>query len=135
MIGHEVDSIEDDGNNINDIEEDTILYTGTHDNDTSIGWYESLKEKLSINEIDGLKNVLNSYSKRINWSMIEYSFQSRATTVIVPVQDILGLGSDARMNTPGTISEKNWSWRMTGSELDDTMLRKMRHITEKAHRA
>tara|TARA_B100001758_G_scaffold39392_1_gene30550 strand:+ start:9241 stop:10743 length:1503 start_codon:yes stop_codon:yes gene_type:complete len=123
-----------DGNNINDIEEDTILYTGTHDNDTSIGWYKSLKEKLSINEIDGLKNVLNSYSKRINWSMIEYSFQSRATTVIVPVQDILGLGSDARMNTPGTISEKNWSWRMTGSELDDTMLRKMRHITEKAHR-
>ena len=71
----------------------------------------------------------------MNWSMIEYSFQARAKTVIVPVQDILGLGSDSRMNTPGTISENNWSWRMDSSELKDTMLRKMRDITKEANRA
>ena len=124
-----------DGDSINNIEEDTVLYTGTHDNDTSVGWFESLNDKLSSDEINDLKSILNLDSKSMNWSMIEYSFRSRAKTVIVPVQDILGLGSDSRMNTPGTISEKNWSWRMNGSELKDTILRKMRDITEKAHRA
>ena len=124
-----------DGDSINNIEEDTVLYTGTHDNDTSVGWFESLNDKLSSDEINDLKSILNLDSKSMNWSMIEYSFRSRAKTVIVPVQDILGLGSDSRMNTPGTISEKNWSWRMNSSELKDTMLRKMRDITEKAHRA
>ena len=124
-----------DGDSIDNIEENTVLYTGTHDNDTSIGWFESLNNKLSIDEINDLKNILNSDSKGMNWSMIEYSFQARAKTVIVPVQDILGLGSDSRMNTPGTISENNWSWRMDGSELKDTMLRKMRDITEEANRA
>ena len=124
-----------DGDSIDNIEENTVLYTGTHDNDTSIGWFESLNNKLSIDEINDLKNILNSDSKGMNWSMIEYSFQARAKTVIVPVQDILGLGSDSRMNTPGTISENNWSWRMDSSELKDTMLRKMRDITEEANRA
>ena len=124
-----------DGYNINNIEKDTVLYTGTHDNDTSVGWFESLNDKLLSDEINDLKSILKSDSKGMNWSMIEYSFQSRATTVIVPVQDILGLGSDSRMNTPGTISENNWSWRMNGSELKDTMLKKMKDITEKAHRA
>ena len=124
-----------DGDSIDNIEENTVLYTGTHDNDTSIGWFESLNNKLSSDEINDLKNILNSDAKGMNWSMIEYSFQARAKTVIVPVQDILGLGSDSRMNTPGTISENNWSWRMDGSELKDTMLRKMRDITEEANRA
>ena len=124
-----------DGDSIDNIEENTVLYTGTHDNDTSVGWFESLNNKLSSDEINDLKNILNSDSKGMNWSMIEYSFQARAKTVIVPVQDILGLGSDSRMNTPGTISENNWSWRMDSSELKDTMLRKMRDITEEANRA
>jgi 4-alpha-glucanotransferase len=117
------------------MEENTVLYTGTHDNDTSIGWYESLNDKLSKNEIDTLKNVLKSDLKEVNWHMIEYSLQSRAMTVIVPIQDILGLGSDARMNTPGTINDKNWSWRMNGSELKNSMMEKMKNITEKANRA
>tara|TARA_B100000902_G_scaffold18861_1_gene22642 strand:- start:2451 stop:3911 length:1461 start_codon:yes stop_codon:yes gene_type:complete len=121
--------------NLRDMEENTVLYTGTHDNDTSIGWYESLNDKLSKNEIDTLKNVLKSDLKEVNWHMIEYSLQSRAMTVIVPIQDILGLGSDARMNTPGTINDKNWSWRMNGSELKNSMMEKMKNITEKANRA
>lgn len=121
--------------NLRDMEENTVLYTGTHDNDTSIGWYESLHDKLSKNEIDTLKNVLKSDLKEVNWHMIEYSLQSRAMTVIVPIQDILGLGSDARMNTPGTINDKNWSWRMNGSELKNSMMEKMKNITEKANRA
>ena len=121
--------------NLRDMEENTVLYTGTHDNDTSIGWYESLNDKLSKNEIDTLKNVLKSDLKEVNWHMIEYSLQSRAMTVIVPIQDILGLGSDARMNTPGTINDKNWSWRMNGSELKNSMMEKMKNITEKANRS
>ena len=121
--------------NLRDMEENTVLYTGTHDNDTSIGWYESLNDKLSKNEIDTLKNVLKSDLKEVNWHMIEYSLQSRAMTVIVPIQDILGLGSDARMNTPGTINDENWSWRMNGNELKNSMMEKMKNITEKANRA
>ena len=121
--------------NLRDMEENTVLYTGTHDNDTSIGWYESLNDKLSKNEIDTLKNVLKSDLKEVNWHMIEYSLQSRAMTVIVPIQDILGLGSDSRMNTPGTINDENWSWRMNGNELKNSMMEKMKNITEKANRA
>ena len=117
------------------MEENTVLYTGTHDNDTSIGWYGSLNEKLTESEIDLLKNILELSSKEVNWSMIEYSFQSPATTVIVPIQDILGLGSDARMNTPGTISNRNWSWRMAPDELKDFMIKKVENITQRTNRA
>ena len=122
-------------NDLKDMEENTVLYTGTHDNDTSIGWYGSLNEKLTESEIDLLKNILELSSKEVNWSMIEYSFQSPATTVIVPIQDILGLGSDARMNTPGTISNRNWSWRMAADELKDFMIKKVENITQRTNRA
>ena len=122
-------------NDLKDMEENTVLYTGTHDNDTSIGWYGSLNEKLTESEIDLLKNILELSSKEVNWSMIEYSFQSPATTVIVPIQDILGLGSDARMNTPGTISNRNWSWRMAPDELKDFMMKKVKNITQRTNRA
>ena len=122
-------------NDLKDMEENTVLYTGTHDNDTSIGWYGSLNEKLTESEIDLLKNILELSSKEVNWSMIEYSFQSPATTVIVPIQDILGLGSDARMNTPGTISNRNWSWRMAPDELKDFMMKKVENITQRTNRA
>jgi len=122
-------------NDLKDLEENTVLYTGTHDNDTSIGWYGSLNEKLTESEIDLLKNILELSSKEVNWSMIEYSFQSPVTTVIVPIQDILGLGSDARMNTPGTISNRNWSWRMAPDELKDFMMKKLKNITQRTNRA
>ena len=116
------------------LKENTVLYTGTHDNDTSVGWYNSLRKESSKGKIDSVKNILDLDSKEVNWSMIEYSLQSKALTVMVPLQDILGLGSEARMNTPGTVSDKNWSWRMTTNNLNDSMVERMKKITKKANR-
>ena len=119
---------------LSDIQENTVLYTGTHDNDTSIGWYNSLNGQLPQDKMDKVKNILNLNSKEVNWAMIEYAFQSRALNVMVPVQDLLGLGSEARMNTPGTISDQNWTWRMTQNDLKDSIMHKMKTITQKANR-
>ena len=66
--------------------------------------------------------------------MIEYSLQSRAMMVMIPVQDLLGLGSESRMNTPGTISDQNWSWRMEPDLLKDSLIKKMKLITKEAKR-
>ena len=123
-----------DENPLAHIQKNTVLYTGTHDNDTSIGWFRSLEDELSKDEINNIREQLDLYSKEVNWSMIEYSFLSKAQTVIVPIQDLLGLGSEARMNTPGTISDTNWSWRMSASVLTDSMKEKMKKITKKAKR-
>ena len=82
----------------------TVLYTGTHDNDTIFGWYDHIRKNFSKKELETVKRILNIDSKEVNWSMIEYSLHSNAYLVIVPIQDILGLGSNARMNKPGTVS-------------------------------
>ena len=66
--------------------------------------------------------------------MIEYSLQSKAMMVMIPVQDLLGLGSDSRMNTPGTISDQNLSWRMEPDLLKDLFINKMKLITKEAKR-
>ena len=66
--------------------------------------------------------------------MIEYSLQSEAMMVMIPVQDLLGLGSEARMNTPGTISDQNWSWRMEPDLIKDILIKKMKLITKEAKR-
>ncbi|MDX1582107.1 MAG: 4-alpha-glucanotransferase [Thermoanaerobaculia bacterium] len=92
---------------------DTIGYTGTHDNDTFLGWFRSAGEK----ERKHAKRYLGARSERdIVSKAIEALYRSRAETAIVPMQDVLGLGSDARMNTPGTV-EGNWRWRLEPDQL------------------
>jgi len=98
--------------------ENSVVYTGTHDNDTTLGWF------LSLN--DEQKQFLYSYLKvhfgldeqtvKIPQSLIEIAFASKACLAIIPMQDILRLGSEHRMNTPGTI-EKNWQWQFDWSQL------------------
>jgi len=116
------------------MDKNTVLYTGTHDNDTSIGWFESLNDKLSTNELNNVKKVLNLDFEEVHWSMIDYALKSRAETVIIPAQDILGLGSDARMNTPGIVNEENWTWRLNDSQLNNPIMEKMKNISDKANR-
>lgn len=94
-----------------------VCYTGTHDNNTIRGWWN-----------DELKHDLNkqNYIRNITWKpiteqsickdMIEFALQSKAETVIIPMQDILELGSESRINTPGTTTN-NWCWRMRGDDL------------------
>ena len=81
--------------------EKTVLYTGTHDNDTIWGWYDHIRKDLSKKELETVNRTLNIDPKEVKWSMIEYSLHSNAYLVIVPIQDIMGLGSNARMNKPG----------------------------------
>jgi 4-alpha-glucanotransferase len=91
----------------------TIAYTGTHDNNTTAGWYE---ENLSEYERAGLRKMLkvsdDATPEEICDKLIEYLYKCNASTVIVPMQDILRLGSKSRMNTPGSFGGANWHWRL-----------------------
>ncbi|MBO7385426.1 MAG: 4-alpha-glucanotransferase [Clostridia bacterium] len=106
------DSDESNPHFISNIRENCVLYTGTHDNDTAEGWWAQAPEKTKA----FAKQFLPERSS-ISESLIEAALGSVADTVIVPVQDILGLGSEARMNAPGTVGGTNWRWRMQPGEL------------------
>lgn len=94
----------DDSNNM-------VFYTGNHDNNTIIGWFNGLKEI----EKDNLKKFLlnnNCYYDKINVALIKYCLKSNARMVIIPVQDILGLDENSRINLPGHEHDGNWSWQL-----------------------
>jgi 4-alpha-glucanotransferase len=83
-----------------------VVYTGTHDNDTTLGWFENCTEQ----ERQRAMAYLGCDATEFNWSLIRAAMASVAQTAIIPLQDILGLGPKARMNLPGT-STNNWTWR------------------------
>ena len=107
---------------------DVVAYTGTHDNDTTVGWFWGDNQRHDRRRLTkgrrqllakvGTPNRINWES--INWDLIGLVLDSQAKTAIIPVQDLLGLGSEARMNTPGK-EEGNWVWRME-RELPDSVL-------------
>ena len=109
----------------------TVSYTGTHDNDTTLGWYRSLEENeqqhvLEVLGIDAEDQVVDA--------MITAALDSRANLAVIPLQDCLSLGSEARMNTPGTI-ENNWLWAFTWEQLDiPTVSRKIYTRLEDSNR-
>ena len=87
----------------------TIVYTGTHDNNTTLGWF--LGNKLSETTRERIRRYLNSYDdSRISWEFTRLAMSSVAAMAIIPLQDILGFGEDCQMNRPGTPSG-NWRWR------------------------
>jgi len=90
-----------------------VVYTGTHDNDTSKGWYDSLPVK---RESQFVLRYLKSDGCEIHWDMIRAAYRSVANLAIVPLQDVLGLGSKDRMNTPGH-NNGNWEWRLKANHL------------------
>jgi 4-alpha-glucanotransferase len=92
--------------------ENTVVYTGTHDNDTAVGW---------------------SRDPEGHWPLVELAMSSRARVAIVPAQDVLGLGSEARMNTPGTI-QGNWRWRLRPGELAAEHAARLRALAEQYRR-
>lgn len=89
-----------------------VCYTGTHDNDTTLGWYKNCYEASK----DKLRRYYSTDAGDICWVMIRSCFSSVANMAIVPMQDILCLDSWARMNTPG-VAEGNWSWRFTEEDM------------------
>lgn len=89
--------------------ENTIIYTGTHDNSTLMGWYWSLNTW----QRKQLKRFFKANDVTIKHQMLKYNLKCQANYVIFPAQDILGLGDYARMNTPSTIGSPNWEWKMS----------------------
>lgn len=96
----------------NDFEdrENMIVYTGTHDNQTILGWLKSQDEETQKQTIEFLNS--QKYKGSFNEQMIQYSLDSIASLAIIPVQDLLGLDDAARMNVPGTIGSPNWEWKL-----------------------
>jgi 4-alpha-glucanotransferase len=89
-----------------------VVYSGTHDNDTTKGWYAQAPEK----ERDFVRKYLARGDDNIAWEFIRLAFASVADTAVVPLQDVLGLGTEGRMNTPG-LPSGNWSWRFRWEQL------------------
>jgi 4-alpha-glucanotransferase len=114
-------------------ETNTTVYTGTHDNDTSVGWFnapvptdeggrqwhEAVRSRV--------RRYLGGETESIHWKLIQLALSSVALTAIVPVQDLLGLGSEARMNTPGTTAG-NWSFRLLDDELTPDVATRLRSL-------
>ena len=103
----------------------SVVYTGTHDNDTAVGWWRSLTER--ERRRTGLPG------KEPHWELIGLALASRARVAIVPAQDVLGLGSEARMNTPGK-REGNWKWRLEADALTPGLARRLRAACRRADR-
>jgi 4-alpha-glucanotransferase len=113
-----------------------VVYTGTHDNDTTVGWFQSVAGEGSTRDSAQIETerafclqYLNSDGKEINWDFIRAVSASVADTAVVPLQDLLGLGTDARMNLPNSTSG-NWSWRLKAGELNDELAKRLRDLTE-----
>ncbi|MBA2670016.1 MAG: 4-alpha-glucanotransferase [Gemmatimonadetes bacterium] len=110
--------------------ENSVAYTGTHDNDTIRGWWDGAThaEKVSV------LSRIQAQTSDIHWQLIALVAASRARLTIVPAQDLLGLGNEARMNTPGTAAG-NWSWRFGGfDESDREKLARLREVTRETGR-
>lgn len=106
--------------------ENCVVYTGTHDNDTLRGWYETIVPE----DLELSKAYLNNYHtdrNDIHWDFIRMAQQSVAKLCIIPVQDYLGLSKEARINIPSTIGY-NWKWRMREGEITDELILKVRQI-------
>lgn len=113
----------------------TVVYTGTHDNDTTVGWFQSqagegtTRSESQIGaERDFALRYLDSDGKEIHWDMIRAAWASVAQTAIAPVQDLLGLGTEARMNLPGSATG-NWRWRLAPHLLTKDVERRLAELT------
>ncbi len=103
-----------------------VVYTGTHDNDTAVGWFRSLPQRTRA------RTHLDPSEP--HWSLIDLTLSSRAALAIMPAQDVLGLGSEARMNTPGR-QAANWRWRLRRGQLSEEPAARLRELTEASARS
>jgi 4-alpha-glucanotransferase len=114
---------------------DCVAYTGTHDNDTVKGWWQALVKRSEVEgDLDALrelkycKKYLSTKGENIHWVMIRAVWASVADTAIVPMQDLLGIGSEGRMNFPSTLSG-NWTWRLGDGQLTEELQERLLDLT------
>ena len=116
--------------------QNSVAYTGTHDNDTTVGWFNSGVGKGSTRDDSQVRRehefclkYLGSDGAEIHWDFIRAVWSSVADSAIVPMQDLLGLGNDARMNLPAS-TIGNWNWRCREEDFSDEIARRLRNLTE-----
>jgi 4-alpha-glucanotransferase len=100
-----------------------VVYTGTHDNDTTLAWYEDLTEE----QQNYVYRYLGKPEMQMPWALVQSALASVARLAVLPMQDVLGLGKGHRMNAPGTLLESNWRWRFSWDQLND---RKISELSE-----
>jgi 4-alpha-glucanotransferase len=121
---------EEEGELPSEYPERCVAYTGTHDNDTTPGWFEAASE-----ETRGYaRRVLQTEGEDIAWCMIGALWASPAERVLAPLQDLLSLGTDARMNYPGR-GMGYWTWRASQGVMDEALAARLRELNEKYGRA
>lgn len=108
-----------------------VVYTGTHDNDTTVGWWKS---SATADEKRYAAAYIGEARDGIHWAFIRAAFASVARLAVVPLQDVLGLGSDSRMNTPSR-SDGNWGWRFERGALKQELAEKLAALSEVSDRA
>jgi 4-alpha-glucanotransferase len=104
-----------------------IVYTGTHDNDTSRGWFSDVKTSHAREEKEFALRFMGSNGQEPEWDLIRLALSSVADIAIIPMQDVLSLGSEARMNLPATVGN-NWRWRMTADPLKPELAARLRQM-------
>ena len=111
------------------IEEHFVAYTGTHDNETTVGWYKNLPNDVRkrVNE------YLKTNGSNIEHKMIEAAWESKAQMAIAPMQDFLSLDNSARMNAPGSVNG-NWQWRVKKEQLSNELAKEIAKLTIEAGR-
>jgi 4-alpha-glucanotransferase len=116
------------------VRSNTVVYTGTHDNDTTVGWFTSEPGKNDTRSAKAVRaeraailKYLRTDGDEIHWDLIRVGLKSRASLCVFPVQDLLGLDSEARMNQPGT-DRGNWQWRLLPGQLTDEIKQRMRGL-------
>ena len=105
---------------------DWVVYTGTHDNDTIVGWYQVTSTEA---ERDYVRKYLGRDGSDIAWDLIRLAWASIANTAITTVQDLLSLGHGFRMNTPSTVGSPNWCWRLLPGALTDRIAARLLELT------
>jgi 4-alpha-glucanotransferase len=109
-------------------EENAVVYTGTHDNNTARGWFEREAKPADKGRLFRYLGRKVS-AQAVPWELIRLAMESKANLAIIPMQDILGLGEEARMNLPAT-GDGNWEWQLIPGQLTPTLVEQLREITE-----
>jgi 4-alpha-glucanotransferase len=110
-------------------EPDTVAYTGTHDNDTTNGWFATLPEKDRVFLADYIGHPVGDPA----WELIRLAWASVAVVAIAPLQDVLSLGGEARMNVPG-VPDGNWQWRVRLDDFKPGVIDRLGEVTDRYNR-
>ncbi len=118
---------------LDEFEPNSVVYTGTHDNDTTLGWFKAEIEP-KPERLAELRKYTPAEAEHISWEFVEIAWKSSSLLAIAPLQDLLSLDSNARMNAPGTIGDHNWRWKYVPEMLTAGPQERLQRLTEQTGR-